>query len=58
MSANVLAAAPLAEKLRPTSFDDFVGQSHLVGETALLRNLYEDGHAGSMILWGPAGCAP
>lgn len=55
MSANVLAAAPLAEKLRPQSFDDFVGQEHLVGKDSLLRTLCEDGHSGSMILWGPAG---
>lgn len=47
---------PLAEKLRPTTLDAFVGQEHLLGQTASLRHAIEQGHIHSMILWGPPGC--
>ncbi len=47
--------APLAERLRPTSLDDVVGQSHLLGEGKPLRLAFESGRLPSMILWGPPG---
>lgn len=46
---------PLAEKLRPSSLDDYLGQKHLVGEGAVLRKSVESGNIPSMILWGPPG---
>lgn len=46
---------PLAERLRPTSLDDYIGQKHLVGEGAVLRRMIESGHIASFILWGPPG---
>lgn len=46
---------PLAELLRPTSLEDYVGQQHLVGPDAVLRNLIDSGHLPSMIFWGPPG---
>jgi len=46
---------PLAERLRPSSLDDFIGQEHLVGEDAVLRKALESGHIPSFILWGPPG---
>ena len=47
---------PLAERMRPTNLDEFVGQSHVVGEGALIRNAIEQDRIFSMILWGPPGC--
>ena len=47
---------PLADILRPTSLDDYIGQSHLVGSNAPLRLAIESGNVHSMILWGPPGC--
>lgn len=46
---------PLAEQLRPQSLDDYIGQEHLVGKGAILRNSIESGSIPSMILWGPPG---
>ena len=46
---------PLAERMRPRSFDDYVGQKHLVGKGAVLRNMIDAGHISSFILWGPPG---
>ncbi len=46
---------PLAERLRPNSLDDFVGQEHLVGRGAVLRLAIESGNIPSFILWGPPG---
>ncbi len=46
---------PLAERLRPKTFDDFIGQEHLVGKDAILRKMVENGHIHSMIFWGPPG---
>lgn len=48
-------AAPLAERLRPRSLDDYMGQKHLIGEGAVLRKAIESGNIPSMILWGPPG---
>ncbi len=48
--------APLAERMRPRSLDEFVGQSHLVGEGRILRRLIEgSGNLPSLILWGAPG---
>lgn len=46
---------PLAERLRPETLDDYLGQVHLVGEGAILRKSIESGKIPSMILWGPPG---
>jgi len=48
-------SVPLAERLRPTSLDDFIGQGHLVGPKGVLRAAIESGHLPSLILWGPPG---
>lgn len=46
---------PLAERLRPTTLDDYIGQKHLVGPGAVLRQMIDSGHISSFILWGPPG---
>ena len=46
---------PLAERLRPTSLDQYIGQEHLVGQNAVLRHAIESGRIHSMIFWGPPG---
>ena len=46
---------PLAERLRPTSLDNYIGQQHLVGEDAVLRKMLQSGRISSFILWGPPG---
>ncbi|MFA4851481.1 MAG: replication-associated recombination protein A [Bacteroidales bacterium] len=46
---------PLAEKLRPSTLDKFIGQTHLVGENAILKKAIESGNIPSMIFWGPPG---
>ena len=46
---------PLAERLRPKKLAEYVGQKHLVGEGAVLRQMIESGNMSSFILWGPAG---
>ena len=46
---------PLAERLRPTSLDNYIGQQHLVGPNAPLRKMIEGGRISSFILWGPPG---
>ncbi|MDP4588810.1 MAG: replication-associated recombination protein A [Flavobacteriaceae bacterium] len=46
---------PLAERMRPKTFDDYVGQEHLTGKDAILRKVIERGNIPSMILWGPPG---
>lgn len=48
-------AIPLAERMRPTSLDNYVGQQHLVGEGAVLRSMIDMGNLCSFILWGPPG---
>ncbi len=47
--------SPLAERMRPTSLDDYVGQQHLVGPGCVLRQMIESGRISSFILWGPPG---
>ncbi len=51
MSSNI----PLSERMRPTSLDNFIGQSHLVGQKGILRKIIETGNIPSFILWGPPG---
>lgn len=46
---------PLAERMRPRTLDDYIGQKHVVGEGAVLRNMIESGRINSFILWGPPG---
>ncbi len=46
---------PLAERLRPKTLDEYIGQKHLVGKGAVLRNMIDSGHISSFILWGPPG---
>jgi putative ATPase len=50
-----MAEVPLAARMRPRSFEEFVGQSHLLGPGKALTQLLEGGHLPSLILWGPAG---
>ena len=50
-----MSQAPLAERLRPTTIDDVVGQEHLLGTGKPLRIAFESGEPHSMILWGPPG---
>ncbi len=46
---------PLAERARPQTIEDYIGQKHLVGEQSILRRMLESGHVSSFILWGPPG---
>ena len=48
-------AQPLAERLRPKTLNDYIGQKHLVGEGAVLRKMIDAGRISSFILWGPPG---
>lgn len=54
-STAAKAAAPLAERMRPRSLDEFLGQDAVVGEGRALRRAVESGAAGSLLLWGPPG---
>ena len=49
------AHAPLAERMRPRTIDEFVGQEHLLGRGHVLRDMIESGRVESLILWGPPG---
>ena len=53
--SGVASNQPLADRMRPTSFDDFAGQEHLVGPGKPLRESIERGEVGSIVLWGPPG---
>jgi len=53
ISSRVLA--PLPERMRPHTLDQYVGQAHLVGKGAVLRNMIDSGNLSSFILWGPPG---
>ena len=48
-------AQPLAERMRPKTLDEYIGQKHLVGEGCVLRQMIDSGHISSFILWGPPG---
>lgn len=50
-----MALQPLAERLRPQTLDDYIGQTHLVGPDGILRRMIESGNVSSFILWGPPG---
>ncbi|MDE5843062.1 MAG: replication-associated recombination protein A [Muribaculaceae bacterium] len=50
-----MANIPLAERMRPSSLDNYIGQKHLVGEGGVIRNMMETGRINSFILWGPPG---
>jgi putative ATPase len=52
---NLAGRAPLAERLRPATLDEVVGQPHLTGEGGPLRSVVERGRIGSIVLWGPPG---
>lgn len=47
--------APLAERLRPANLDEYIGQTHLVGEGGIIRRMLDTGRVSSFILWGPPG---
>ena len=47
--------APRAERMRPQTLDQYIGQKHLVGNNAILRSMIDSGHIASFILWGPPG---
>jgi putative ATPase len=55
-AAGETATSPLAHRLRPESFDDFLGQQKLLGPGCPLREAIEQGAISSMVLWGPPGC--
>ena len=48
-------STPLAERIRPSSLDELIGQTHLTGKKSILRTAIENGKIPSMILWGPPG---
>ena len=50
-----MANQPLAERLRPKTLENYIGQEHLVGKGAILRKMIESGNISSLILWGPPG---
>jgi len=53
---NEKSFEPLASKLRPTTFDEFIGQEHLLGKSGILRKAIEEDRLFSCILYGPPGC--
>jgi putative ATPase len=55
MEQNIHSHIPLAERLRPQTLDDYIGQSHLVGKDGVFRRFIETGNVPSFILWGPPG---
>lgn len=55
IGSRLQAASPLAERLRPSTLAEFVGQAHLTGPGSFLSALTEKGAVGSIILWGPPG---
>ena len=50
------AYIPLAERVRPKTLNEFIGQKHLIGKNGILRKLIEADQLVSLILWGPPGC--
>jgi len=52
---QMIAITPLAERLRPRTLDDYVGQRHLLGEGKVIRRLIDNDQVSSMIFWGPPG---
>ncbi len=52
---QIIAATPLAYRIRPNSLDEFAGQEHLVGKGRFLREMIDKDQLSSMIFWGPPG---
>lgn len=52
---GIMSNAPLAERMRPRTLDDYIGQRHLVGEGSIIRRMIDSGNVSSFILWGPPG---
>ena len=46
----------MAERMRPRTLDEFIGQEHVIGRGSVLRNALEAGFVPSLVLWGPPGC--
>ena len=55
MTAQIQKLIPLPERMRPRTLADYVGQEHLVGQGAVIRNMIDSGNISSFILWGPPG---
>ena len=55
-SGNLKKNAPLADRMRPKTLDEVLGQEHIVGKNALLRRAIGADKLGSCIFWGPPGC--
>lgn len=55
-SISAEGSIPLAEQMRPESFEEYSGQVHILGQNTLLRSLLDRDEIPSMILWGPPGC--
>ena len=55
-SMNTRSLAPLADRMRPRTLNEFLGQEHIVGKNTLLRRAIEADKLGSCIFWGPPGC--
>src|SRR5210317_330676 len=55
MSSQLSANVPLAERMRPTRIEDFVGQDELLGEGRILNKLFQQKKIPSLLLWGPPG---
>ena len=55
ITSNLNKSAPLAARMRPRDFSDFVGQEHVIGKNSPLRQSIEAGRIPSFILWGPPG---
>ncbi len=53
--ATIMSNIPLAERMRPTTLEDYIGQDHLVGKDGIIRKMIETGRVNSFILWGPPG---
>src|SRR5690606_1371135 len=53
--SQLKVSKPLAERMRPQSLDEFIGQEHLVGAGKVLRNMVQNQQLHSMIFWGPPG---
>ncbi|XP_037030743.1 ATPase WRNIP1-like [Bradysia coprophila] len=55
-NVDINSSIPLAEKMRPDTIDDYVGQDHIIGKNTILRQVLDKNEVPSMILWGPPGC--
>ena len=55
-SRSIKKHSPLADRMRPTSLDEFIGQEHIVGKGSLLRRAIMADSLQSSIFWGPPGC--